>query len=159
MKVRASLVAALAAAVLAGCASTVAGRPAILPVATSGVQIVTPTGAATIIPTLGTSIPTDIPGLDPECSAALSSYTAIGLLLISPFTQKTVTQADVDAAFASTAQAPADIQDELQILRAATEAMVGKSPADGMSVVADPDVTSALQRLGQYLQSSCGTGG
>ena len=62
----------------------------------------------------------------------------------------------VDDAFEGLADAPAELQGDIQTLRQAAEAAVGKSGADAQAIVSSPPVNDAMDHISQYLDASCG---
>ena len=111
-----------------------------------------PTALPSGVPTMQ-SLPSEIPGASAECNAI---YQVV-LLFASPMTNggQAITQAQVDAAFAGVAGAPADVQDKLATLKTAADGMVGKSGTAALMSLADPAVTTAITDITTYMQTSC----
>lgn len=94
--------------------------------------------------------------LSSSCLQVSGVLMSLGFLFMNPALGQSIDAQSVDDAFEGLADAPAELQGDIQTLRQAAEAAVGKSGADAQAIVSSPAVNDAMDHISQYLDASCG---
>jgi len=110
-----------------------------------------PTGPSISDPNL----PPTLENASPECNAV---YQATLLFTAPIFDATAITQRRIDQAFVNVADAPAEIQEDLALLRTAAAKMLGKSGQAALApIFEDPVTNAALQNANALLATTCGS--
>lgn len=94
-------------------------------------------------------------GISPECLSIAGASMTVGMLMLAPAMGQPLTQAQVDSAFKSLSDMPAELTDAVATLKAAADKTVGLAPAQATAVMSSPEVTAALDAISHYLDAHC----
>ncbi|GAA1999597.1 hypothetical protein JL107_00075 [Nakamurella flavida] len=101
----------------------------------------------------------EMAAMSPECQGALNGFLAISPLLLGPITGGSVTQAEIDQAFAAAdGVLPADLTDEAAVIRQAAQDSIGVDMSRAAEIIDDPAVTAAMDALSEGVDLRCGGG-
>lgn len=99
----------------------------------------------------------EMAAMSPECQDTLSGFLAISPLLLGPITGGSITQAEIDEAFAAAdGVLPADLADEAAVIRQAAEDSIGVDMTTASDIVGDAKVTAAMDALSEAVDQQCG---